>query len=99
MARQQVVEIRCDRCTRVEHRALNSVKDDGHPAFTATWKGKTISYDDLCTGCEEIINIRMETIGREISKMSPIRVKRRTLSAEAKEREQKAGSAGTPSRS
>ena len=75
MARQKVIEISCDRCTRVEHRALSDFKDRQGPAFEGTFMGAAVKYDDLCTGCEEIVGARWNEITRELSKASPIRQK------------------------
>ena len=77
MGRAQVMEINCDRCTRVEHRPRRPEDDlpDGErpPAFEGTYRGKTVRYDDLCGGCEEIVGTRFDEIAKQLTKASPVR--------------------------
>lgn len=55
MARRQVLEIQCDRCNRVETKPVAANSGDAACVLTVTFKGKTISYEDLCTKCEKAV--------------------------------------------
>jgi hypothetical protein len=76
MGRQKVIQITCDRCTRVEHRPLSDLppQQDG-PMFEASFRGKKVKFDDLCSGCEEIVKNHWEQIANKLKKASPIRSK------------------------
>lgn len=77
LGRQQVIQITCDRCTRVEHRPPRPEDDkpDGarRPVFVGEYKGKMVSFEDLCSGCEEIVSSRFGEIAKQLTKASPIR--------------------------
>jgi len=53
MARQEVVQIRCDRCKRVELQPPQPQK--AVPDFEARFLDKRLVYDDLCSRCRETI--------------------------------------------
>lgn len=74
MGRQKVIQLTCDRCTRVEHRPITELQpqQDG-PVFEASFRGKKVKYDDLCSGCEEIVKNHWEQIANKLKKASPIR--------------------------
>lgn len=76
MGRQQVVQINCDRCTRVEHRPLKDMPPEGEFAFRGIFLGEKLEYQDLCSGCEEIVRLRWKDIQRELQQRSPIRQKK-----------------------
>lgn len=57
MARTKVVQIRCDRCGRME---FQPAKDDaashaGLPAFEARLGDRVLKYDDICEVCKGAI--------------------------------------------
>ena len=55
MARLKVVQIRCDRCKRVE--LIPPPKDEKVRAdFEVRFLDKTLKYDDLCSSCKEAID-------------------------------------------
>lgn len=84
MGRQAVVQITCDRCTRVEHRPMSEAKEPPadnskkHYAFRAYWRGRLIEFEDLCTACEEIVDTRFQEIAKELTKASPRRAKKKS---------------------
>lgn len=43
--------------------------------FEASFRGKKVKYDDLCSGCEEIVKNHWEQIANKLKKASPIRAK------------------------
>lgn len=49
MARQQVVQVKCDRCTRVELQPASAEKQQ--PDFEASLGEKKIQYQDVCSHC------------------------------------------------
>ncbi len=54
MARQEVIQVRCDRCKRTELQLANpTAKTD--PDFRAKFGGIELKYDDLCTHCRETV--------------------------------------------
>ena len=77
MGRQKVIQLTCDRCTRVEHRPLSDLppQDQSGPMFEASFRGKKVKFDDLCSGCEEIVKNHWEQIANKLKKASPIRTK------------------------
>ena len=77
MGRQQVIQITCDRCTRVEHIPVSSVPPNDSKMFSGQFMGDEIEFTDLCSGCRAIIESRWETIKKELTKSSPIRVHKR----------------------
>lgn len=77
MGRQKVIQITCDRCTRVEHIPISSVPPDEGKMFSGQFMGDVIEFTDLCSGCQAIINSRWETIKKELTKSSPIRTHKR----------------------
>lgn len=82
MGRSQVVEITCDRCTRVEHRPLSEARkvtdpnSKDHYALRAIWQGKRVEFEDLCSACEDIVGTRFTEIAKELVKASPRRSKK-----------------------
>ena len=53
MARQEVVQVRCDRCKRVQ--LLPPAPPKEKPDFEARIKDTVLIYEDLCSGCESAI--------------------------------------------
>ena len=54
MARREVIEITCDRCTRTE----TQDKDSGNipsPELQVTFHGASFSYEDLCKRCRAAV--------------------------------------------
>ena len=88
MGRQKVEQITCDRCTRVEHRPISEARPEpkqgskDHYMFRAMYKGKMIEFEDLCSGCEAIVDNHMREIDKALSKASPIRDKKGAKSKE-----------------
>lgn len=88
MGRQAVVQITCDRCTRVEHRPMSDSRpapkegSKDHYVFRAVYKGRMIEFEDLCSGCESIVDNHMREIDKSLSKASPIRDKKSSKSGE-----------------
>lgn len=53
MARQQVIQIQCDRCKRVSLRPVQAEKT--RPDFEACFLGTELKYADLCETCTRAI--------------------------------------------
>lgn len=67
MTRPQVVEVKCSRCTRVEHKPA----DETAPcAFYAKLGDKEVLFEDLCDNCRGVVDSCVEQIARPISKAS-----------------------------
>lgn len=79
MGRQPVIQITCDRCSRVEHRSISEatapLKKGEEPRymFSGTYKGSLVQFEDLCSGCEVILDNHWEKMSKHLQKMSPIR--------------------------
>lgn len=52
MARRQVVEIKCDRCQRVENQEVVQASPVAEE-LVVTFQGQTVKYGDLCKRCRE----------------------------------------------
>jgi hypothetical protein len=75
MGRQPVLQITCDRCTRIETRPISEAKEEKKvPDFDAVFMGKRCRWEDLCTPCREIVNGHWGDIARKLKKSSPHRV-------------------------
>lgn len=81
MGRQAVLQVACDRCKRVEHRPLSEAPDPPKkgekppPMFQGTYRGEHAEFEDLCSGCESIIDRHWAGIAKHLQKASPIRRK------------------------
>ena len=79
MGRTPVIRMACDRCKRVEHRPASEVghyTEDGEPcryAFEGTYRGQRVKFEDLCTGCEAILDNHWVALSKRLKKASPIR--------------------------
>lgn len=79
MGQQPVIQITCDRCSRVEHKPLSEAKvspkkgEEIKYMFSGTYKGDHVSFEDLCAGCESILDNHWEKMARQLQKASPIR--------------------------
>jgi len=68
MAKVQVVEIRCDRCNRIEHDPDVSRAEKKEPDFSAKLLNKDtgemdeLKYEDLCTTCLRVVHNAWERI-------------------------------------
>lgn len=63
MARRQVVEIVCDRCTRTDIRKPEEMHDGA--VVEITFKGETVKYEDLCRRCEDTIGNQFMRITKQ----------------------------------
>ena len=76
MARKAVLEIQCDRCTRIEHRedAPPSFREGAQAALhVALGDGQVYSFQDLCSPCERTIRNHLSAIVKKIDGPSPDR--------------------------
>jgi hypothetical protein len=53
MARQEVVQIRCDRCKRVE--LIPPGPKSSEPVLLLKFKNVTVTYEDTCPRCDQAI--------------------------------------------
>lgn len=75
MARQQVEQVQCDRCKRVELQAsLPAPKSE--PDFRCRFEGKDLVYSDLCSFCRGTLQRHYEEMAewqRELTqKLGPV---------------------------
>lgn len=77
MARKAVVEVQCDRCTRVEHRGVDTDNVGHHvkdAVFSAYMAGAApVTFQDLCAPCFRAVANHLEAIGKKIDGLSPDR--------------------------
>lgn len=82
MGKQVVIQITCDRCTRVEHRPLadssGQPDDKKKPDFVGIFQNNRIEFQDLCTPCRDIVAGHWKQIAKELTKASPQRPKKGT---------------------
>lgn len=86
MGRKVVVELKCDRCRKVEHveEKPNTEATAKGPIFSCTFLGKTTTYEDLCTGCKEVVATHVADIIRDMKKVTPRRTNAGRAAALAK---------------
>ena len=78
MAKRPVVEIRCDRCKRVEYREVKGAQPDEGvtmPILALHFKGMDVTFTDLCTPCDSTVTSLVESIKKELKGKSPKRNK------------------------
>ena len=74
MGRKVVLQVNCDRCTKVEHRTVPQGQAPAQEVvFSATFRGKTVRYEDLCLNCIEVIDAHWKEITKTMQKISPQR--------------------------
>ena len=83
MARKQVVEVECSRCSRVEKRepsedvggsmSFEARLSNGLPATQKGTEQLVIRLEDLCAPCYKTVRSHLEAIGKRIEKLSPNR--------------------------
>jgi len=58
MARREVVEVICDRCTRTDYQAPGDqpAKGESSHEFKVVLHGKKTSYADLCKSCRKTLS-------------------------------------------
>lgn len=64
MARREVVEVKCDRCSKVETQGKDVKTGDG-PEFEGTMFGKKVIYEDLCLRCRDAVGGYFKRIAKE----------------------------------
>jgi hypothetical protein len=71
MVRRQVVEIKCDRCQRVENQDLVT-----SPAATeelsVTFQGQTVTYTDLCKRCRGAIENYFKGMTKQVDEVEKV---------------------------
>jgi len=70
MARRQVVEVQCDRCSRIEHAPENQLARK--ITIEVTGQGPVV-FEDLCTPCWKTVNNHLEQACKKIEGVSPER--------------------------
>ena len=78
MARRQTIEVKCDRCKRIEYvnaKSGKSVEADLDIKFRESGTGKktAVKFDDLCSPCEKTVKNLIDSIVKEIKGKSPDR--------------------------
>lgn len=75
MAKQQVVEVQCDRCKRKEYRPNAELDAKGGPDLhLVLMNGKVdITFDDLCEPCKKTVSNYVESIKKVPKGKSPER--------------------------
>ena len=98
MGKKLVLQVECDRCTRVEHRTVNPTEkgpEKEEPILDATFLGQRVVYKDLCGACTDIVTTRLAEVIRNLTKASPQREKKKGKAVPA---EKKVTPSGTPPR-
>ena len=67
MARREVIEVTCDRCTRTETQSPDSIPKKGATGPEASFKfhDQEVSYDDLCRRCRDSLGNYFSKIIKE----------------------------------
>jgi hypothetical protein len=102
MARKQVVEVHCSRCSRVEHR--EGVQEKPAHVLLAKLYGDppegdvVVQFEDLCSPCLRTVKALLGQMAKQIEGISPDRGsgKRPAAKKEAKERGVANGSSPQP---
>jgi hypothetical protein len=55
MARRNVIEVKCDRCSRKETQDSDEIPKEQGPEFEAAFHGEKIVFNDLCRRCREAV--------------------------------------------
>lgn len=69
MARRQVVEVVCDRCSKVETQGIDedpNRRSKNGKEFELTFHSRTIEYEDLCIRCRKAIDGYVKQISKEV---------------------------------
>jgi hypothetical protein len=101
MGKKLVLQVECDRCTRVEHRTVNPTDkpEKEEPILDATFMGRRVVYKDLCSACTDIVTTRLSEVIRNLTKASPKREKKKEKSAPVVDgKEKKVAPSGTSPR-
>ncbi len=64
MARREVIEVKCDRCGRVETQGSEDRAVEG-PEVNVTFHGETYVYDDLCKRCRSAVRGYFDRIAKK----------------------------------
>lgn len=72
MAKQQVVEVQCDRCKRKEYRSVTQVEVP-KTELELDFRGMKIKFDDLCEPCRTTISNYVDNIKKAPKGKSPKR--------------------------
>lgn len=69
MARREVIEVRCDRCSRVETQNKDELPDyvgkseeKGKYEFSIKFRDKRVTYGDLCRRCRRTLSNHYQKI-------------------------------------
>jgi hypothetical protein len=65
MVRRQVIELKCDRCNRVENQDSYTLPAGVTKELTITLHGKTVEYIDLCKRCRDAIQNYYNSITKQ----------------------------------
>jgi hypothetical protein len=77
MSRQKVVEIKCDRCSRIEYKKASSNGELKSVSLAANLKGTqddvSIAFEDLCSPCTKTVANHLSAIIKDFKGKSPDR--------------------------
>ena len=74
MAKQQVVEVQCDRCKRKEYQPVSQKEAEvSKTELELNFRGVKIRFNDLCAPCEKTVGNYVEHIKKEPKGKSPER--------------------------
>jgi hypothetical protein len=69
MARREVVEVKCDRCKKVETQNKDEIASSSNitapPEFTLHYGQKSVTYQDLCRGCRKAVGNYVKKLAME----------------------------------
>ena len=63
MARREVIEVVCDRCTKKDLQDKKELSDE--PEIEISLRGKVITYTDLCARCRDAVTSYVNRITKE----------------------------------
>ena len=78
MARKVMVEVKCDRCDRIEYQEQNGKKSieaslEIVMMSSGGESGYNFKFSDLCSPCESTVNKLVEQIAKKVAGKSPSR--------------------------
>ena len=68
MSRREVVEIKCDRCNRLEIQSKDEVSPERVKELTCTYGKETLVFKDLCRTCKKTVENIFSRLRRDPEK-------------------------------
>jgi len=71
MARREVIEVICDRCSRTETQEPSEAGKAYETELTVTFEGETVEYKDLCMRCRKACDGYFKSLTKQSDKDEP----------------------------